>query len=150
MRASLASLSDATTGRRADPTQRSCRAPPSPATDEVGGEGMGELAETFGRRVKALRTLAGMSQAQLAEASHVSEEWVRRIERGAGSPSFDVIESLAQALHVTAAELFTTLPSVLPKDDTLVVAYASLTPREREWVISAAMLALSRPGRATE
>lgn len=110
---------------------------------------MGELAETFGRRVKALRTLAGMSQAQLAEASHVSEEWVRRIERAAGSPSFDVIENLAQALRVTAAELFAPLPSGQPGDDALAAAYGSLTVAEREWVLSAVRLALSRPGRPT-
>lgn len=106
---------------------------------------MGELAETFGRRVKALRTLAGMSQAQLAEASHVSEEWVRRIERAAGSPSFDVIESLAEALRVTAAELFAPLPTTRPEDDALVAASGLLTGTEREWVLQAVKLALARP-----
>ncbi len=67
---------------------------------------MGQLAQTFGKQIKALRAERGLTQAQLADLSGISEEWVRRIERGEGSPSLDTIEMLAQSLGVAVAALF--------------------------------------------
>lgn len=67
---------------------------------------MSDLAKLFGERVKALRAEHGFSQVDLAERAQISEEWVRRIERGAAAPSFQTIHALATALDVGYAELF--------------------------------------------
>jgi transcriptional regulator with XRE-family HTH domain len=67
---------------------------------------MGQLGAHFGQEVKALRLERGFSQGQLAEAAGTSEEWIRRIERGARSPSFDTLEAISGALGVTVARLF--------------------------------------------
>lgn len=56
------------------------------------------LAERFGKHIRLLRGRMGMTQAELADRAGISEEWLRRIERGAASPSFDTIEALAAAL----------------------------------------------------
>jgi transcriptional regulator with XRE-family HTH domain len=40
---------------------------------------------------------------------------IRRIERGAGAPSFDTIQAIATALEVTYAELFTEAPPQTPE-----------------------------------
>ncbi len=60
----------------------------------------------FRRRLRFLRTLAGMTQAVLAEKASISLEHLNKIERGAAAPSFHVIASLANALHTDAANLF--------------------------------------------
>lgn len=70
---------------------------------------MAKLAEKFGQEVKARRRARAMTQNQLAEAAAMSEEWVRRIERGVGAPSFDAIEALAAALGVSVADLFSVM-----------------------------------------
>lgn len=70
---------------------------------------MSKLAEQFGKEVRARRKARGMTQAQLGEAADFSEEWLRRIERGAGAPSFDAIEGLAAGLKCTVADLFSTM-----------------------------------------
>jgi transcriptional regulator with XRE-family HTH domain len=46
---------------------------------------VGMLAEQFGREVRMRRKALGLSQAALAEAA-MSEDWVRRPERGTGAP----------------------------------------------------------------
>ncbi len=70
---------------------------------------MSSLAKQFGGEVRARRKAIGFTQAQLAEASSLSEEWVRRIERGSGSPSFDALDTLARALKCNVADLFSTM-----------------------------------------
>lgn len=67
---------------------------------------MAKLAEQFGRTVRAHRKARQLTQAQLAEAADLSEEWVRRIERGVGVPSLDAVEALAGALGAAPHELF--------------------------------------------
>ena len=67
---------------------------------------MAELAKLFGARVRALRAERRFSQAELAERAGLSEEWIRRMERGQASPSFQTIQSLAEALGAHAHEFF--------------------------------------------
>lgn len=68
---------------------------------------MATLAEKFGKQVRTRRKARSMTQAKLSEAAGLSEEWLRRIERGAGAPSFDALEALADALACPVAALFT-------------------------------------------
>jgi len=67
---------------------------------------MTKLQKLLGARVYELRLKAGLTQAQLAEKTDVSNETISRIERGQRCPSFAVIERLADALQVEVRELF--------------------------------------------
>jgi transcriptional regulator with XRE-family HTH domain len=59
----------------------------------------------FGRRVRALRRLRGLTQEELGERSDVSGKLVGQIERGDGNPTLEVIAGLAGALSVEPAAL---------------------------------------------
>lgn len=56
--------------------------------------------------VRARRLALKLTQANLAEATNLSLEWISRIERGEGKPSLDVLEALAPALGVQVPDLF--------------------------------------------
>lgn len=106
---------------------------------------MGNLAKQFGQNVRERRKARGMTQAQLAEATSTSEEWIRRIERGAGNPSFEVVEALATAMRCSAADLFTPLSDrakLASKIDALLV---NVPEPELKWVESLIRVALARP-----
>ncbi|MBI4679623.1 MAG: helix-turn-helix transcriptional regulator [Nitrospirae bacterium] len=67
---------------------------------------MTKLRKQFGARIYELRIKAGLTQWQLAEKADLSNDTISRIERGQRSPSFEVLEKLAQALNVEVKELF--------------------------------------------
>lgn len=72
-----------------------------------------ELRKLFGRRVRLLRRMRDMTQASLAERTTYSPEYMSRLERGIGTPSFETIAALATALGVEPRDLFTfTLPRI--------------------------------------
>ena len=100
---------------------------------------MADLGKLFGSRVRVLRSNQGLTQAQLADATQVSEEWIRRIERGATSPSFATIEALAEALGVRPEELFAIGPP-RPDGDRLFDAIGGLSASEVKWLIEGARL----------
>ena len=60
----------------------------------------------FGQRVKYLRRLRNLTQAQLAEKTELSVNYISQIETGIASPTFRTIELLAQGLDVAMKELF--------------------------------------------
>lgn len=99
---------------------------------------MANLAKTFGERLRALRTQRGYSQAELAERADASQEWVRRMERGYASPSFDTLERLSAALDVQVAEFFQDAPT--PPAKHVERALAELSPEEIEWLLTGAKL----------
>lgn len=66
----------------------------------------GKLKDRFGRRVRSLRRLRDITQADLAERTGLSIEYVSKVERGLTSPSFASITSIADALHVPVSSLF--------------------------------------------
>ncbi|MHB8874402.1 MAG: helix-turn-helix transcriptional regulator [Myxococcaceae bacterium] len=61
--------------------------------------------ETIAANVKRLRSRAGLTQAQLAEAVGVSDETISRIERAAFEPGVMTACGLASALRVTVEDL---------------------------------------------
>ena len=65
----------------------------------------------FAARLRFLRKLESLTQAQLAENAGVSVEHVNKLERGCSSPSFSVICALAWALDTDPANLFLFAPS---------------------------------------
>lgn len=66
----------------------------------------GKLKDRFGRRVRSLRRLRDITQADLAERTGLSIEYVSKVERGLTSPSFASIGSIADALDVRVSSLF--------------------------------------------
>lgn len=65
-----------------------------------------ELRLKLGQRVKYLRHLANLTQAQLAEMTNLSINYVSEIETGIASPTLKTLLKLSQALHVDVKELF--------------------------------------------
>jgi transcriptional regulator with XRE-family HTH domain len=88
-----------------------------------------------------------LSQARLAEAAHVSDEWVRRIERGEGTPSLDTVEAIAEALSCTPEELFVSASADGLAVDSFMQAARRMTAEELAWVEEAIRLITNRPRR---
>lgn len=64
------------------------------------------LRQSFAERLRQLRHDRSMTQERLAEASGLSVDSVRRIERGAMAPSLDTIGRLGTGLQVSLPVLF--------------------------------------------
>ncbi len=60
----------------------------------------------FGRRVRAVRKAAKVTQEETAEAAGLNSKYLGEIERGEKRPSFEAVLSLAKALRTTPAAFF--------------------------------------------
>lgn len=70
------------------------------------------LRVAFGQRLRELRLQRGMSQEAFADYCGFARSYMSRLERGAGNPSLDAIQALADGLEVEVVELFTTPASI--------------------------------------
>ena len=68
--------------------------------------GVMEQAKLFGRRVRAIRTAARITQKQIAERAQVNPKYLAELERGEKKPSFDALVALARVLGVPPAAFF--------------------------------------------
>lgn len=68
---------------------------------------MGKLGERFGAHVRKLRHARELTQEELAERSGLSVDAIRRIERGAFSPSLETIRKLCEGLGISFRTMFT-------------------------------------------
>lgn len=64
------------------------------------------LAQQFGSCVRTLRQQSGMSQVEFGERCGIYQTYLSRIENGRANPSLNAIEIIANALGLTAFELF--------------------------------------------
>lgn len=62
-------------------------------------------AKMFGAFLAQVRRAQGLTQAELAEQLHVTDKAVSRWERGVGLPDINTLESLADALGLSLADL---------------------------------------------
>jgi transcriptional regulator with XRE-family HTH domain len=69
-------------------------------------KGESDLKRNFGRRLRFLRNMRGLTQEILAELVACSPEYISRIERGLISPSFEKIAIICKVLLVEPKELF--------------------------------------------
>jgi transcriptional regulator with XRE-family HTH domain len=69
--------------------------------------------QVVGDNVRRLRTAAGMSLAELAEASGISKTTLHGIEQGHGNPTLSTLWDLAGALRVPLGELLEARTSVV-------------------------------------
>jgi len=63
------------------------------------------ILETFGARLRTVRTRAGISQEALAERAELDRTYISLLERGKRNPSLVCIARLADALGVSVSEL---------------------------------------------
>lgn len=66
---------------------------------------MKTLKDRLGQNLKILRTVANLSQAELAEKAHVSIQVVRRIEQAAAWPDYASLNAIATALKINEIDL---------------------------------------------
>ncbi|MEU1229979.1 helix-turn-helix transcriptional regulator [Streptomyces sp. NPDC005828] len=62
-------------------------------------DGTAHLFRALGKQIKALRKNAGLSQAELADITHVSEDLISAIERGVRTPQPDFLLSVDPAVN---------------------------------------------------
>ncbi len=60
---------------------------------------------TFGENLKQTRKAAGLTQAELAHRSGVTERSVYNYEKNSRAPKIDIVERFAEALHVSTEML---------------------------------------------
>ena len=65
-----------------------------------------ELRLHLGQRVKYLRRLSNLTQAQLAEMTNLSVNYISEIETGITSPTLKTLLKIAQELNIKMKELF--------------------------------------------
>lgn len=106
---------------------------------------MAKLAERFGQEVRARRKARAMTQAALGDASGLSEEWVRRIERGAGAPSFDALEALADALGCAVADLFAVMTPRDAAETRISTLLQGASEADLVWLEDLIRVAVRRP-----
>ena len=68
------------------------------------------LARRLGRNIAAFRRRAALNQERLAELIEVEISTVSRYETGATLPSLVTLESLAEVMHCTIADLLAEKP----------------------------------------
>ena len=64
------------------------------------------IEQKLGKRIAQLRQKAGLTQAQLAEASEYSEDFIGLVERGINAPSISGLERIAKAMKLALKDLF--------------------------------------------
>jgi DNA-binding XRE family transcriptional regulator len=62
-------------------------------------------AEIFGKRLRQLRTDAGWTQEQLAEAAGITTTYTSDLERGTKVPSLTIVLRISRAFKMSVAEL---------------------------------------------
>ena len=62
--------------------------------------------QQVGRKIQLIRRREGLTQAQLAEKSDISGNYIGLIERGVGHPTLETLSQIADALKIKIGELF--------------------------------------------
>jgi len=70
--------------------------------------------ERIGKRIAALRKLAGMSQEDLALRAGLQRTHVSRIEAGKYAVTLETIQAIAEALYMTVDIIDTSLSDLAP------------------------------------
>ena len=73
--------------------------------------------DRIGRRIMALRKLAGLTQEGLAERAGLQRTHVNRIEAGKYAVTLEVVEAIAQALGMTVDIIDPRLSNLAPLRD---------------------------------
>jgi transcriptional regulator with XRE-family HTH domain len=63
------------------------------------------ISKSFGKRLRSLRELAGLSQEQLAELSGLHRNYIGGMERGEKNPTIISLRKVSKALGVSLSKL---------------------------------------------
>jgi len=74
------------------------------------------IEELLGRRVREMRSCAGLTQAGLAERAGLAFETISRVERGKARPSIGLVAQLASVFGVSLARLLDFDQEAIPAD----------------------------------
>ena len=108
------------------PNTKRAPQPPDPRVDDDPAEAA--YLNAVGQRVRAARSLAGLTRRALSEASGVSERYLAQLEAGAGNVSMLLTRRIAIALGVPVAELVDDRPA----SEELLDAQRTLRRLDRE------------------
>ena len=64
------------------------------------------MSEPLGEFIRLQRGMAKLSLRRLAELANVSNAYLSQVERGLYQPSAQVLKGVAEALHLSAEELY--------------------------------------------
>ena len=64
------------------------------------------VEQKLGKRIAQIRQKAELTQADLAEASGYSEDFIGLVERGINAPSVSGLERIAKAMKISIKQLF--------------------------------------------
>ncbi|MCJ8057014.1 helix-turn-helix domain-containing protein [Shinella curvata] len=70
-----------------------------------------EIKEVFAQNLRAARQQKGLSQEELAHRAEIDRTYISSLERSIYNASIDVVERLAIALEIQAADLLRRPPS---------------------------------------
>lgn len=120
-------------------------------SNHYGGGMSRDIRRLVGKRVRELRELRGWSQEELAAIAAVDQSYLSQIENARRTPSIEVLDRLARALGVTAADLIQEPQETVDGED-LGLWFALLermTPEKRKFVKELIMQFLKGEGEWT-
>lgn len=103
------------------------------------------LGREFGWRVRSLRRARGFTQEDLAERSGMSVDAIRRIERGAFSPSLKTMGKLCRGFGISLRTLFETFGPTGPDEVEQVCDYLSTRSRREVQMVWRVIRAIFEP-----
>ena len=74
-----------------------------------------DIREVFARNLRRYRRAARLSQEELADRSDLDRTYISSLERSVYAASIDVVDRLAAALEIQAADLLVRPPSARAK-----------------------------------
>ena len=109
-------------------------------------EGWDARQRALGEYIRVQRQLADLSLRQLAQLTQVSNAYLSQIERGLHQPSLRVLQSIADALDLSADTLLTQAglrnaaahdgePAERTDTEAAILSDPDLTPDERETLV---------------
>jgi transcriptional regulator with XRE-family HTH domain len=94
------------------------------------------LGSAFGQHVRSCRLARGLTQEELADASELSADTIRRLERGEFSPSLRTLGKVCRGLYIELSTLFIAFETgERDVSREIIDALASLTPTERDLLL---------------
>lgn len=91
-----------------------------------------DLLKSLGERIKTIRKERKVTQERLAEVADLNLSYMSEIERGQANVSLCIVNSIAEALKVSIAELLAGLPKDKSSDDLLILLQQAQTLDEKQ------------------
>ena len=88
----------------------------------------------IGSRIKELRKSRNFSALEMAMKSQISQSYLYELESNIKSPSFETLEKICAALHISLSDFFNSNIFELPpanEDNSLSKRYYQLSPTNR-------------------